>query len=88
MENIKANIKNIIDNNIYQNCKALIKEEADKEHKHNPNDKPRVRECLNNLLDDLIRQIDFHVMRETITESKGKQYKERLTNYVIKRHEK
>ncbi len=75
-------------NEIYQNCKSLINETANTEHKQNPKDRPRVREVLNNLLDDLIRQMDFHAMRETISKGKAEQFKTWLTNYTIKRHSK
>ena len=71
---------------IYNNCKSLINETANTEHKHNPKDKPRVREVLNNLLDDLIRQIDFHAMKDTISKGKAEQFKKWLTSYTCKRH--
>lgn len=73
-------------NTIYNNCKEIIKEVANTEHRHNPKDKPRVREVLNNTLNDLINTLDFHAMKETITEQRAGLYKEWLTNYTIKRH--
>ena len=75
-------------NDIYLNCKAIIKEVADREHRDNPRDKARVRSVLNDELDSLIRQIDFHVLRDRISTPLGELYKLWLTSYTIKRHEK
>lgn len=73
-------------NSIYLNCKALLKETAKTEKRHNKNDKPRVRQVLNDLLDELIRQIDYHALKETITTKKANMYKFWLTNYTISLH--
>jgi len=73
-------------NHIYKNCKALIIEQAKNNKKFNPKDKPYGREQLNNLLDDLIRQIDFFVMKETLTEKRANMYKFWLTNLTIQKH--
>jgi len=54
-------------NTSYQNLKETIKRQADKLP---TNDKPFRRQTLNDLLDSLIRQIDFALMRENITDKR------------------
>lgn len=71
---------------IYNNCKALIIEQAKENKRLSPRDKAYNRTVLNDLLDDLIRQIDFHIMREVLSVSIGEIYKVWLTNLVIKLH--
>ncbi len=73
-------------NEIYNNCKQLLKSVSIEQNRLNPDDLPMIREALNNQLDSCIRQIDFHVMRETITAAKGEVYKTWLTNYCISLH--
>ncbi len=73
-------------NTIYKSMKAQILEVATTEKRHNPKDRPRVRQCINDTLDTLIREIDWYVMKETITEKKAEQFKNWLTNFAISKH--
>lgn len=73
-------------NEIYQNCKAILKEVAATEKRHNKNDKTRVRTVLNDETDNLHRQIDFHAMKETISQKQAELYKNWLSNYCCKLH--
>lgn len=74
--------------NIYQNAKSVIKDEAKELKRLSPNDKPYVRECLNNLCDDLIKQFNFHAMKETISEKQAKQYAFWLASFTADCHPK
>lgn len=71
---------------ILTNMIAQLDEVAKIEKRDNPNDRPRVRQCINDTLDMLIRELDFHVMKETITEKKAEQFKNWLTNFAISKH--
>jgi len=73
-------------NQIYHNCKSVLFRTAKEATRLNENDLPFIRQELNNQLDELIRQIDFHVIRETLTSAKGEIYKTWLTNYCISLH--
>jgi len=71
---------------IYNNCKALIIEQAKENKRLNPKDKAYNRQVLNDLLDDLCRQLEHHCMREVISEGIKSIYIVWLTNLVIKLH--
>lgn len=75
-------------NSIYLNAKALIKSQAKELKRLSPNDKPYVREVLNNLCDDLIKQFNWHAMKENITERQAKQYALWLSNFTADCHPK
>ena len=79
--------KKTIANSIYKENKELIKNVADSEQLTTC-DKTQRRTSLNDLLDSLSRDIQFFVLREKITQKQADQVIERLTNYVIKRHNK
>jgi len=68
-------------NSIYQNAKQLMKDQA-KEMKRTSNDKPYIREALNNLCDDMCRQFNWHAMKGTISEKQAKQYAFWLASYT------
>lgn len=70
---------------IYLNAKSLMKSEA-KRLKAQSNDKPYIRYELNNLCDDLIRQFNFHAMKETISEKQSNLYALWLSNYTAILH--
>lgn len=72
-----------MNNDLYKQLKKRITLTADN---LDFSDKPKRRMILNDLLDDIIRQIDFEVMREWISEKRGELYKTWLTNYTIQRH--
>jgi len=74
--------------NIYQNAKALIRNQAKELKRWSPNDKPYVRECLNNLCDDLVKQFNWHAMKGTISEKQAKQYAFWLENFTGSQHPK
>ena len=83
---IKPNKKEIA-KSIFRENKELIKNVADSEQL-NTGDKPMRRQALNDLLDSLLRDIRYFVLTERITEAQSRSIEERLTNYVIKRHDK
>lgn len=70
---------------IYLNAKATMKSEA-KTLKAQCNDKPYIRECLNNLCNDFISQFNWHAMKETISEKQAKRYANWLDNYTCSLH--
>jgi len=69
-------------NSIYLNAKSLMKSEA-KRLKAQSTDKPYIRYELNNLCDDLIKQFNFHAMKETITQKQANLYALWLSNYTV-----
>jgi hypothetical protein len=71
-------------NDIYNNFKEIIKKNAINEKKNNKHDKPMIRENLNNLLDSLIRQLNYLTMIEKITLKQSNLYINWLTSYVCK----
>jgi len=75
-------------NNIYLMCKTLISQEAKEQKRLNPKDKPMQREVLNNLCDDLCRQIGWHEMKGTISEKQSKMYQFWLSNHTANKHPK
>lgn len=72
-------------NDIYLNAKALVKKEA-KELKRLSNDKPYIREVLNNLCNDLCNQFNWYTMKETITEKQANLYKIWLASFTADMH--
>jgi len=79
--------KKTIANSIYKENKELIKNVADSEQLTTCSNTTR-RCSLNDLLDSLLRDIKYFVLTERITEAQSKSIEDRLTNYVIKRHNK
>ena len=77
-----------MENTIYLNAKELIKSEAKILKRQNPKDKPYIRQCLNDLCNDLISQFNWHSMKETITEKQAKMYANWLSNYTAYQHPK
>jgi len=71
-------------NEIYNNFKDIIKYNAINEKKINKHDKPMIRENLNNLLDVLIRQLNYLAMIEKISLKQSDLYINWLTSYVCK----
>lgn len=71
---------------IYLNCKAILKETATTEKRHNPKDKARVREVLNNLCDELHRNINWHCMKGKYSEKTATLYCNWLSNYTCSLH--
>lgn len=75
-------------NDIYLNCKNLISSEAKEQRRLNPKDKPMQRYILNNLCDDLCRQIDWHEMKGKITAKQSKLYQIWLQSHTANKHPK
>jgi len=73
---------------LYHRMKGQIKDTANHEHKCNPRDKARVRYVLNNLLDELTRELSYHAMKEIISEAQANLFGAWLENYTCKRHTK
>lgn len=73
-------------NEIYNNFKEIIKEAAISEKRNNKNDKPMIRENLNNLLDSLTRQLNYLAMIEKISLKQCNLYINWLTSYTCKLH--
>lgn len=72
---------------IYQNSKALLISEA-KKVKSQSDDKGYIRQWINDELDSICRQINWHAMKETISEKMAKQYCLWLDNLACKLHPK
>jgi len=72
---------------IYKNCKALMISEAKKLKSQN-NDKPYIRQSLNDLLDSIKRQISWHVMKEHLSEKRANQYGLWLESLTCRLHPK
>ena len=73
-------------NIIYNNFKAIIKDEAKQLKATNKNDKTLVRTILNDLLDELCKKLNRYELRETISPKQNNLYQNWLTNYTIKLH--
>lgn len=73
-------------NEIYNNFKEIIKQNAITEKKINKHDKPMIRENLNNTLDSLIRQLNYLAMIEKISLKQSYLYIDWLTSYTCKLH--
>jgi hypothetical protein len=71
-------------NNQYLTVKAMLIEIARQEKKDNPNDKPRVRQVLNDSLDSFIRDLDRAVLREQVTEKRFKLWCKWLESLVCR----
>jgi hypothetical protein len=61
-------------NQIYQNSKQLLISIAKEAKRLNGNDKPMIREIINNNADAIRRQINFYAMKETISEKQAAMY--------------
>ncbi len=72
-------------NNIYLSAKQLIKIEA-KELKRTNNDKPYIRECLNNQCDQMIKQFNWYAMKGTISEKQAALYSLWLASFTGDMH--
>ena len=75
-----------MDNSIYKHYKEQLKEIARTEKRHNPNDRPRVRQVINDSLNDIINGLEWHQMREKISEAQKNIYCKWLENLAIKLH--
>lgn len=73
-------------NIIYNNFKAIIKDEAKQLKATNKNDKTLVRTILNDLLDELCKKLNRYELKETISPKQNNLYQNWLTNYTIKLH--
>ena len=67
-------------NEIYKNCKSILIDTAKEAKRHNKTDKPYIRQCINEQADQLHRQIDFHEIKETISQKQANLYKLWITN--------
>lgn len=72
-------------NDVYTNAKTLIKSEAIKLKRENT-DKPYIRQELNNLCDDMIRQFNWHAMKGRISEKKANLYSLWLSSFTADMH--
>ena len=74
-------------NDIYLNAKSLIKSEA-KTLKAQSNDKGYIRQELNNQLDNMCRQFNYHAMKGTISEKQAVLYSVWLASFTADMHPK
>ncbi len=72
-------------NSIYLEAKKLIKSEA-KELKRTSNDKPYIRECLNNQCDQMTKQFNWYAMKGTISEKQANLYANWLASFTGSMH--
>lgn len=75
-------------NEIYLNCKAQIKSEAIILKRDNPTDRPYIRYHLNNLCDELTRQINWYAMKGKISEKQANLYALWLASFTADQHPK
>jgi hypothetical protein len=76
-------------NTIYNNCKAILKDEANQlKATNNKKDKVYIRTVLNELLNDLCNTLNRHELKETVSAKQNKLYQNWLSNYTCKLHPK
>jgi hypothetical protein len=75
-------------NDIYLNCKAILRAESIELKQKAPKDKTYIRYSLNTLLDELINVLNRHELKEIISQKQNDLYKNWLTNYTIQLHPK
>ena len=74
---------------IYQDCKSLLKEVAKQAKKEFRNDKPGIRQAINDYTDNLCRnEIERAKLRQEISEAKATQYMNWLSDYACTLHPK
>jgi hypothetical protein len=73
-------------NEIYKNCKAILKQTAKEAKEFNKGDKPYIRMTINDQADQLHRQIDFYFMKGKFSEKVADLYKNWLSSYACKLH--
>ncbi len=73
-------------NNQYLIIKSMLIEIARQEKKDNPNDKPRVRQVLNDSLNSFINDLAKAVMLNQVTEQRFKLWYKWLESLVCRLH--
>jgi len=71
---------------IYQNAKQVLISEAMEAKRLNKNDKPMIRQIINDQADQMHRQIDFYLMKGKFSQAMANQYKNWLNRLVCKLH--
>ena len=71
---------------IYKAEKQILIDLAKTEKRHNPNDKARVRFCINQQLDSAIRSLDWYNMKEIISEKEMNLYSKWLESLACRLH--
>lgn len=71
---------------LYKEFKNRLKTLAEVSLMVSSDDLPGIRQDINIRLDELVREIDYNVMKEVITEKMGEVYKKWLTNLAISLH--
>lgn len=71
---------------IYHNAKQVLISEAKEAKRLNKNDKPMIRQTINDQADQMHRQIDFHCMKGKFSEAMAKQYKNWISQLACKLH--
>ena len=71
---------------IYNAEKQILIDIARQEKRHNPNDKPRVRQVINDELDNRIRSLDYYCMKDIISEAERGLYTRWLESLACRLH--
>jgi len=76
-----------MNNSIYNNAKAILIDTA-KEAKRTTNnkDKAYIRQCINDQLDNLTRDLSWHEMKENISEKQNALYSKWLESLACSLH--
>jgi len=75
-------------NQIYWNAKYLLIDQAKEAKRTSGKDKPYVRQVINDSLNSINQQIDWHEMKEDISLAKSEQYKKWLESLACNLHPK
>jgi len=71
---------------IYLNAKQVLINEAKEAKRLSRNDKPYIRQCINDQADQMRRQIDFYAMKDKYSEAMANIYKTWIDNLACKLH--
>ena len=74
---------------IYNNCKAILKDEANQlKATNNKKDKVYIRTVLNDLLDSTCKDLNRLELKEVISQKQNNLYQNWLSSYTCKLHPK
>jgi hypothetical protein len=71
---------------IYLNARQLLINESKEAKRLCKNDKPYIRQCINDQADQMHRQIDFYAMQDKYSVAMANIYKIWLSNLACKLH--
>jgi len=72
---------------IYRNAKKSLKTAADEcKRTTSKTDKPYIRQVINDQADSMIKQINWHAMKETISQRQAQMFSNWLSSYAADLH--